>query len=61
MTLSAIASILQTSFTGEDIEITRMNTLKDAGSNEVSFVSNAKYVKDIKDTKAAAVIISEAL
>jgi len=61
MTLSAIASILQTSFTGEDIEITRMNTLKDASSNEVSFVSNAKYVKDIKDTKAAAVIISEAL
>ncbi|MFK5938238.1 MAG: UDP-3-O-(3-hydroxymyristoyl)glucosamine N-acyltransferase [Sulfurimonas sp.] len=61
MTLSAIASILQTQLNAPDIEITGMNTLKDANSNEVSFVSNAKYVKDIKDTRAAAVIIPEAL
>ena len=61
MTLSAIASILQTQLNARDIEISGMNTLKDASSKEVSFVSNSKYVKDIKDTKAAAVIISEAL
>jgi len=61
MTLSSIASILQTQFDAKDIQISGMNTLKDANAHEVSFVSNAKYVKDIKDTKAAAVIISEDL
>ena len=58
MKLSKIASILECNFQGNDVEIVGMNTLKDAKENEVSFVSNAKYVKDIKDTKAAAVIIS---
>jgi len=61
MTLSAVASILQIQFNAKNVEITGINTLKNATSNEVSFVSNTKYVKDIKDTKAAAVIISAAL
>ncbi len=58
MKLSQIASILETEFHAEDVEISGMNTLKDANANEVSFVANAKYIKDIKDTNAAAVIIS---
>lgn len=61
MQLSEIASILNTKFNAVDIEISGMNTLKDASSHEVSFVSNAKYIKDIKETKAAAVIISQEL
>ena len=61
MKLSEIASILECEFHGKDREIVAMNTLKDAKENEVSFVSNAKYVKDLDTTKAAAVIISENL
>ena len=59
MKLSEIASIIGAEFQGNDVEITGMNTLKDASESEVSFVSNAKYVKDIKKTNAAAVIVSE--
>jgi UDP-3-O-[3-hydroxymyristoyl] glucosamine N-acyltransferase len=59
MKLSEIASIIGVDFQGNDVEITGLNTLKDAKANEISFVSNAKYVKEIKDTNAAAVIISQ--
>lgn len=57
MKLSAIADILDIEFTGEDIEIIAMNTLKDATNNELSFISNAKYVKDISISKAAAILV----
>jgi len=59
MKLSEIASIIGAEFQGSDVEIVGMNTLKDAKENELSFVSNAKYIKDIKETNAAAVIVSE--
>lgn len=59
MTLSAIAEIIGAEFSGDDIEITSMNTLKDATSSELSFVSNAKYVKDIAISNAAAIIVDE--
>ena len=62
MTLSQIASLLQIDLKGGgDIEITAMNTLKDATANELSFVSNAKYINDIKDSKAAAILVDAAL
>ena len=61
MKLSNIASILSCDIQGDDVEIVGINTLKDAKENEVSFVSNSKYVKDLQNTKAAAVIISENL
>ena len=61
MLLSEIASILKTEFDSSDLEIIGINTLKKASSSEVSFVSNSKYVKDIGDSKAAAIIISAAL
>ena len=57
MKLQEIAKIIGAEFSGEDIEITGMNTLKDASNSELSFVSNAKYIKDVKDSKAAAIII----
>ena len=41
-----------------DIEITGLNTLKDATSNEISFLENKKYLSQLKDTKAGAVFIS---
>jgi UDP-3-O-[3-hydroxymyristoyl] glucosamine N-acyltransferase len=41
-----------------DIEISGLNTLKDANSNELSFLENKKYLKDLKSTNAAAVLVS---
>ena len=61
MTLSSIATVLETGFDSTDIEITGMNALKDATSTEVSFVANSKYIKDIQTTKAAAVIVPASL
>jgi len=61
MKLSKIASIFECDFQGQDMDIAGINTLKNAKENEVSFVSNSKYVKDLENTKAAAVIISENL
>ncbi len=57
MRLQEIAKIIGADFSGEDIEINAMNTLKDASKNELSFVSNAKYVKDIKISNAGAIIV----
>jgi len=61
MTLSSIASALGCEFNSTDIEITGMNALKDATSSEVSFVANSKYINDIQNTKAAAVIVPASL
>jgi len=59
MKLSKIASIIGADFLGQEREITAINALKDATSSEISFVSNAKYIKDIQDTQAAAVLVTE--
>ena len=59
MKLQEIANIIGAEFSGVDVEITGMNTLKDATENELSFVSNAKYVKDIAVSDAAAIIVDE--
>ena len=59
MKLSEIAKIIGANFDGVDIEITSMNTLKDAGVSELSFVANAKYVKDVSLSNAGAIIVDE--
>jgi len=59
MKLQEIANIIGAEFSGKDIEITGMNTLKDATKNELSFVSNSKYVKDIEGSNAGAIIVDE--
>jgi len=60
MKLSEIAKIVGTEFYGQDKEITSLNTLKDANENELSFVANPKYIKDIPSSKAAAILVTEA-
>lgn len=57
MKLSEIATIIGAEFNGEDKNICSMNTLKDATDNELSFVSNTKYIKDIAHSNAAAIIV----
>lgn len=57
MKLQEIAEVIGAEFSGVDIEITAMNTLKDALGSELSFISNAKYVKDISISNAGAIIV----
>jgi UDP-3-O-[3-hydroxymyristoyl] glucosamine N-acyltransferase len=57
MTLYEIAALIGTEYNGADIEITSMNTLKEASGCEISFLSDSKYEKELSDTKAAAVIL----
>jgi len=59
MKLSEIAKLIGAEFNGRDIEITSMNTLSDASSSELSFVANAKYVKEIGSSNAAAIIVDK--
>ena len=59
MKLSEIAKLIDADFSSSDIEITSMNTLSDATSSELSFVANAKYVKDIASSNAGAIIVDE--
>ncbi len=60
MRLSEIAKLIGADFSGNDIEITSMNTLSDASSEQLSFVANSKYVKEISTSQAAAIICDKA-
>ncbi|RXJ89240.1 UDP-3-O-(3-hydroxymyristoyl)glucosamine N-acyltransferase [Arcobacter sp. CECT 8983] len=41
------------------LEVSGLNTLLDASENEISFLENKKYVKDLSKTKAGAVLVKE--
>ena len=60
MTLKDIAQVIGVEFRGDDFEVTGMNTLTEAAPSEISFVSNAKYLKDLVSCKAGAILIDEA-
>jgi len=57
MKLNEIAAFLGCAEIQDSIEITGMNTLKNAGEGEISFLSDSKYEKELSDTKASAVIL----
>jgi len=58
MKLTQIAKILEIETNIEsDKEIIGMNTLKEAKENEISFFDNKKYLQDLSNTKAGAVIL----
>lgn len=57
MTLHEIAAILKCDNIDSTIEISGMNTLRDAVEGEISFLSDSKYEKDLSLTKASAVIL----
>ena len=57
MRLEEIAQIIGAEFNGADIDIKSMNTLKDASKDELSFVSNSKYLKDVQNSNAGAIIV----
>ncbi len=57
MDLKEIALIIGAELIGENFEVSGMNTLQDASKSELSFVSNSKYIKEIQDTNAGAIIV----
>ncbi len=59
MDLKEIAKIIDAELIGENFEVSGMNTLKDASKSEISFVSNSKYIKEIQDTHAGAIIVDK--
>ncbi len=58
MDIKEIARIIGFEYSGKSFEVSGINTLKDASSNEISFVTNPKYFKDVEDSKAGAIIVS---
>lgn len=58
ITLDLIARTCGIAYSGEALPVTGINTLKDASSDEISFLDNPKYLSDLKDTKAAAVFVA---
>ena len=42
----------------DEIEITGLNTLLDSNENQLTFLENKKYISDLKNTKAAAVLVT---
>lgn len=57
MKLCEIAELLGCKGVEGSIEISGMNTLRDAKEGEISFLSDSKYEKEISDTRASAVIL----
>lgn len=58
MTLQEIANYIGLDITN-DKEITGLNTLTDSTEFELTFLENKKYLSDLKNTKAAAVLVTQ--
>ncbi len=59
MKLTQLCSEIGLEFSGEDVEITGLHTLNEANASQLSFFNDKKYLKELPDTKAAAVLIEE--
>ncbi|MBI9081059.1 MAG: UDP-3-O-(3-hydroxymyristoyl)glucosamine N-acyltransferase [Pseudodesulfovibrio sp.] len=56
--LSVLAQRLELDYTGNDFDITGVNTLDKAGPTEVSFLVNPKYSQQLDSTMAGCVLTS---
>ncbi len=57
MTLQEIAEFIGLN-NQDEIEITGLNTLLDSNETQLTFLENKKYINDLKNTKAAAVLVT---
>ena len=57
--LSQITEQIALTFTGNDIDINGIHTLSEATPTQLSFFNSAKYLDQLPQTKAAAVLIEE--
>jgi len=55
--LSQIIQEIGLDFSGNDHDITGLHTLRDASPSQLSFLHSEKYIRDLPDTQAAAVIM----
>ena len=58
MRLRELAREIGLSYEGADLEITGLGTLKNAKPDQLSFLDNPKYLKDLRTTRAGAVIVA---
>ena len=58
MTIEEIAEYIGLDYQN-DKEIIGLNTLLDSNENQLTFLENKKYISDLKNTKAAAVLITK--
>ncbi|AIT09955.1 UDP-3-O-acylglucosamine N-acyltransferase [Candidatus Francisella endociliophora] len=59
-TLEFLASNLDGVVKGDSsVQINKIATLSQAGAGDISFCTNPKYLKDLSETKASAVLITE--
>lgn len=60
MTLKELADAIGAELTGGDPEtaVSAANSLEDAGPGQVSFLANARYVRQLETTRASAVIVA---
>ncbi len=56
--LSALAEKLGLTLKGEDKDISGVATLEEAGPGDVSFLANPKYIPQLAETRAGAVVLS---
>lgn len=56
--LSSIVAQLGGKLVGQDIHIQSVKTLSDATANDISFLSNPKYKKQLETTHAGAIIVA---
>ncbi len=59
MKIIDLVSQLKLSYSGDDFEISAINTLLDAKGDEISFFNNPKYISQLESTNARAVFIDE--
>jgi UDP-3-O-[3-hydroxymyristoyl] glucosamine N-acyltransferase len=57
--LSQITQNIGIEYSGQDIEIEGLHTLSEATSSQISFFNDKKYVSELPQTKAAAVLIDK--
>ena len=57
--LKEICEQIGVDYRGEDREIAGLNTLVEAGPEELSFFHNERYRRDLPETRAAAVLVEE--
>ncbi len=59
MQLNQLCKEIGLEFSGDDVEIKGLHTLKEATSSQLSFFNDKKYLKELPNTKAVAVLIEE--
>jgi len=59
MKLTQICQEINIEYSAKDIEITGLHTLNEASPSEISFFNDKKHLKELPNTKAAAVLIAQ--